>query len=88
VLAVEHADSGIRFFNVNPGGVATERIKADMAGFGFSGADWAPPALIGAVLTWLAISDDALSLGGIDIQAQELSLARGLYPEWTGNAHA
>jgi NAD(P)-dependent dehydrogenase (short-subunit alcohol dehydrogenase family) len=88
VLAVEHANSGIRFFNVNPGGVATERIKADMAGFGFSGTDWAPPALIGAVLTWLATSDDALSLGGIDIQAQELSLARGLYPEWTGNAHA
>jgi hypothetical protein len=28
-----------------------------------------------------------LSLG-IDVQAQELSLERGLYPEWTGNAHA
>ena len=44
-------------------------------------------ALIGAVLTWLASSDDALSLG-IDIKAQELALERGLYPEWTGNAHA
>jgi NAD(P)-dependent dehydrogenase (short-subunit alcohol dehydrogenase family) len=84
VLAVEHADSGIRFFNVNPGGVATERIKADMAGFGFDGARWAPPALIGAVLTWLATSEDATGLPGIDIQAQELSRDRGLYPEWTG----
>jgi hypothetical protein len=88
VLSVEHRDSGIRFFNVNPGGVATERIKADMAGFGFDGAQWAPPALIGAVLTWLATSEDALSLPGIDIQAQELSLERSLYPAWTGNAHA
>ena len=73
VLAVEHADSGIRFFNVNPGGVATERIKADMAGFGFDGARWAPPALIGAVLAWLATSEEAPGLPGIDIQAQELS---------------
>ena len=84
VLAVEHADSGIRFFNVNPGGVATERIKADMAGFGFDGARWAPPALIGAVLAWLATSEEAPGLPGIDIQAQELSRERGLYPEWTG----
>jgi NAD(P)-dependent dehydrogenase (short-subunit alcohol dehydrogenase family) len=84
VLAVEHADSGIRFFNVNPGGVATERIKSDMAGFGFDGARWAPPELIGAVLTWLATAAEALSLPGIDIQAQQLSLERGLYPEWSG----
>jgi NAD(P)-dependent dehydrogenase (short-subunit alcohol dehydrogenase family) len=84
VLAVEHADRGLRFFNVNPGGVATERIKADMAGFGFDGARWAPPELIGAVLTWLATAEEAGSLPSIDIQAQELSRDRGLYPEWTG----
>jgi len=84
VLAVEHADRGIRFFNVNPGGVATERIKSDMAGFGFDGARWAPPELIGAVLTWLATSQEAASLPGIDVQAQQLSLERGLYPEWSG----
>jgi hypothetical protein len=40
------------------------------------------------VLTWLATSDEALTLPGIDIQAQELSLAHGLFSEWTGNAHA
>jgi NAD(P)-dependent dehydrogenase (short-subunit alcohol dehydrogenase family) len=88
VVAVEHADSGVRFFNVNPGGVATERIKADMAGFGFDGDQWAPPDLIGAVLTWLATSDEALTLPSMDIQAQELSRERGLFPAWTGNAHA
>jgi NAD(P)-dependent dehydrogenase (short-subunit alcohol dehydrogenase family) len=88
VLSVEHAGSGLRFFNVNPGGVATERIKADMAGFGFDGEKWAPPALIGAVLTWLATSEEALSLPSMDIQAQELSRERSLYPAWTGNAHA
>jgi NAD(P)-dependent dehydrogenase (short-subunit alcohol dehydrogenase family) len=88
VLSVEHADSGLRFFNVNPGGVATERIKADMSGFGFDGEKWAPPALIGAVLTWLATSEEALALPSMDIQAQELSRERSLYPAWTGNAHA
>jgi NAD(P)-dependent dehydrogenase (short-subunit alcohol dehydrogenase family) len=84
VLAVEHAGSGLRFFNVNPGGVATERIRSDMAGFGFDGARWAPPELIGAVLTWLATSDEASTLPGIDVQAQELSRDRGLFPAWTG----
>lgn len=84
VLAVEHAGSGLRFFNVNPGGVATERIRSDMVGFGFDGARWAPPELIGAVLTWLATSEDASTLAGIDVQAQELSRDRGLFPAWTG----
>jgi len=55
-----------------------------MAGFGFDGARWAPPELIGAVLTWLATAEEAGSLPSIDIQAQELSRDRGLYPEWTG----
>ncbi len=84
VVAVEHAGSGVRFFNVQPGGVATERIRADMAGFGFDGAGWAPPELIGAVVAWLATSEEAGSLP-VDIEAQELSRERGLYPEWTGS---
>ena len=83
ILAVEHPDSGVRFFNVQPGGVATERIKADMAGFGFDGAGWAPPELIGAVVVWLADSEEAGSLG-VEIEAQDLSRERGLFPAWTG----
>lgn len=84
-LAVEHAGSGIRFFNVQPGGVATERIKQDMAPFGFDGSGWAPPELIGAVVAWLATSAEAASLGVVDIEAQALARQRGLYPAWTGD---
>jgi NAD(P)-dependent dehydrogenase (short-subunit alcohol dehydrogenase family) len=82
VIAVEHPDSGLRFFNVQPGGVATERIKADMARFGFDGEGWAPPELIGAVVVWLATSPEAAELG-IEIEAQDLSRERNLYPAWT-----
>lgn len=81
VLAVEHAGSGVRFFNLSPGGVATERIRADMAKFGFDGTRWAPPELVGAVVAWLATADEAL-LPGIDVSAQLLAKERGLYPEW------
>jgi NAD(P)-dependent dehydrogenase (short-subunit alcohol dehydrogenase family) len=82
VIAVEHPDSGLRFFNVQPGGVATERIKADMARFGFTGEGWAPPELIGAVVVWLATSPEAAELP-IEIEAQDLSRERDLYPAWT-----
>ncbi len=56
VLAVEHDGAGVRFFNLQPGGVVTERILADMGPFGFDGSGWAPPELIGAVVVWLATS--------------------------------
>ncbi len=85
VLAVEHANSGIRFFNVQPGGVATERIEADGAAFGIDAARYAPPDLIGAVIMWLATSEEARSLDTVDIEAQEISRQRGLYPAWTGS---
>jgi NAD(P)-dependent dehydrogenase (short-subunit alcohol dehydrogenase family) len=82
VLAVEHSGQGIRFFNLSPGGVATERIRADMAKFGFDGAGWAPPELVGAVVAWLATSEEAGGLEGIDVAAQHLAKARGLFPAW------
>ncbi len=82
VLAVEHSGQGIRFFNLGPGGVATERIRADMGEFGFDASRWAPPELIGAVVAWLVSADEAEALSGTDVQAQELALERGLYPEW------
>jgi NAD(P)-dependent dehydrogenase (short-subunit alcohol dehydrogenase family) len=84
VLAVEHAGSGVRFFNLSPGGVATERLRADMGPFGFDGATWAPPELVGAVVAWLATAPEADELP-LDLAAQELSRERGLYPAWTGS---
>lgn len=81
VLAVEHAGSGVRFFNLSPGGVATERLRADMGAFGFDGARWAPPELVGAVVAWLATADEAAGLP-LELAAQELSRQHGLYPAW------
>ncbi|HMD46682.1 MAG TPA: SDR family oxidoreductase [Acidimicrobiales bacterium] len=78
VIAVENPDTAIRFFNVQPGPVATERIKADMGDFGFGGPGWAPPELIGAVVAWLATAEEAADLP-IDVDAQELAAARRLY---------
>ncbi len=82
VLAVEHPHQGIRFFNLSPGGVATERIRADMAEFGFDGSGWAPPELIGAVAVWLVTAAEAEALSGTEVRAQDLALERGLYPAW------
>jgi NAD(P)-dependent dehydrogenase (short-subunit alcohol dehydrogenase family) len=86
VLAVEHAGSGLRFFNLSPGGVATERLRADMGPFGFDGSSWAPPELIGAVVAWLVTADEAADLP-LELAAQQLSRERGLYPAWTGTWH-
>ncbi len=83
VLAVEHAGRGLRFFNLSPGGVATERLRADMGPFGFDGAGWAPPELVGAVVAWLATAEEASGLP-LELAAQELSREHGLYPAWTG----
>ena len=84
VLAVEHADAGVRFFNLQPGGVVTERILADMGPFGFDGSGWAPPELIGTVVAWLATSAEAAELPSIDVDAQALARERALYEDWTG----
>ncbi len=82
VLAVEHPGPGIGFFNLSPGGVATERIRADMAEFGFDASGWAPPELIGAVVAWLATAAEAGALSGTEVRAQDVALERGLYPDW------
>ncbi len=84
VLAVEHDGEGVRFFNLQPGGVVTERILADMGPFGFDGSGWAPPELIGAVVVWLATSGEAADLPSIDVDAQALSRERNLYEDRTG----
>jgi len=78
VVAAEHPDTALRFFNVQPGAVATERIKADMGEFGFGGPGWAPPELIGAVVAWLATAEEAADLP-IQVEAQPLAAERGLF---------
>lgn len=60
-LRVEHKDSGVRFFSVEPGFVVTEVMKAN--GFDDTIAERfkpTPPEVIAEVVRWLAESDEAL----------------------------
>ena len=81
-LQAEYGAQGIRAFNVNPGFVLTERNSLDVEEFGFDPSWAAPPAAVGATVAWLVTSPDAPALQRQNIEAQDLALARGLYPDW------
>jgi NAD(P)-dependent dehydrogenase (short-subunit alcohol dehydrogenase family) len=83
VLAVELGDRGIRAFSIQPGFVATERIRQDMGAFGFDAAQGAPAEVVGKVCVWLLESPEAADLNGRCVQAQELCSERGLLPGWS-----
>lgn len=83
VVAVEQRDSNVRAFNVQPGFIATERIRQDMAPFGFDASTGAPAAVVGKVCRWLLESPDAVAMNGSCVQAQQLCSERGLLPGWS-----
>jgi NAD(P)-dependent dehydrogenase (short-subunit alcohol dehydrogenase family) len=83
VLAVEVGDRGITVFNVQPGFIATERMRQDMGAFGFDASTGAPVEVMGKVCRWLLESPEAAALNGQNIEAQELCSARALLPGWT-----
>lgn len=67
-LRVEHADSGLRFFSVEPGFVLTEVMKAN--GFGTDIPTLyrpTPPEAIADVIVWLLESADALAWHDKDV---------------------
>lgn len=83
LLEVELGDRGIRTFSVDPGFVPTEKTEAtnrskDYAQH-FVGA---PPAVIGAVIAWLASDPESDSLRGEIVMAQRECKRRGLLPGW------
>ena len=82
LIAVEYGDQGIRSFNLQPGGIRTERLLQDMRGFGFDASKWAPPEVVGEVVHWLANAPEADALVGQCIQAQELCAELDLLPGW------
>ncbi|NQY03063.1 MAG: SDR family oxidoreductase [Halieaceae bacterium] len=67
-LRVEHAGSGLRFFNVEPGFVYTEVMRANNFGEEqaqrFNPTD---PAEVAAIVCWLVSSDDALAYADKDL---------------------
>jgi NAD(P)-dependent dehydrogenase (short-subunit alcohol dehydrogenase family) len=81
-ILAEHGADGIRAFNVNPGFVLTERNSLDAAEFGFSPSAAGPPAAVGAAVAWLVTSPEADALQRGNIDAQDIALERGLYPDW------
>jgi NAD(P)-dependent dehydrogenase (short-subunit alcohol dehydrogenase family) len=83
ILAVELARYGVLAFNVDPGSVSTERITQDMAKFGFGG-EREPPEVVGAVVRWLATSDEAAALNGQNIFAQQFCVEKRLVPGYAG----
>jgi NAD(P)-dependent dehydrogenase (short-subunit alcohol dehydrogenase family) len=83
ILALETARFGIRAFNVQPGFIATERIRQDMGEFGFDASLGAPAEVVGKVCRWLLESPDADALNGQTIEAQEHCSELGLLPGWS-----
>jgi len=83
VLAVEHGHQGLRTYNVQPGFINTERMAQDMGEFGFE-LIGAPPDVIGAVVAWIATSDEADALSGSTVEAQFVCHERHLLPDWPG----
>lgn len=82
-ILAEYGDRGIRAFNVNPGAVMTERNAADTGGLGgFDPSMFAPPAAIGAAVQWIIDDQAADLLQRTNIDAQDVALSRGLYPDW------
>jgi NAD(P)-dependent dehydrogenase (short-subunit alcohol dehydrogenase family) len=86
-ILAEHGGQGIRAFNVNPGFVLTERNSLDADEFGFAASSAGPPEAVGAVVAWLVSSAEADPLQRSNVDAQDVALERGLYPDWrTGTA--
>jgi len=82
-LATELGHHGLRFYNVQPNLIATERIAADMAEFGIEN-NGAPADVIGVVVQWLLTDPEAEQFNGHNIEAQFFCHERGLLPGWEG----
>jgi len=83
VLKVEHSDAGLRLFNVEPGLILTESMKAqglsEELARHFGGA---PPEVPAAVIAWLATEPAAAQWHGRTVSAQRLCRDLGLVTGW------
>jgi NAD(P)-dependent dehydrogenase (short-subunit alcohol dehydrogenase family) len=83
VLAVEHRDSGVRFFDVEPGFVLTELMQQSQLRDGFAERfGGAPPQVPAAVIAWLLSDPAAESWHGRMVSAQKLCKELRLIPGW------
>ncbi|MFC3174387.1 SDR family NAD(P)-dependent oxidoreductase [Novosphingobium bradum] len=86
ILKLEYAGKNINFFDVQPGFISTERIKQDMAGFGFDASKGAPCDVPARVVRWLVTNPEAARYNGMNIEGQQFCHEMGLMPEWPGPA--
>jgi NAD(P)-dependent dehydrogenase (short-subunit alcohol dehydrogenase family) len=84
ILKGELGQHGIKFFNVQPGFISTERIAQDMAKFGFDASAGAPTDVVAKVVTWLVTNPEADRFDGVNIEAQQFCHERNLLPAWPG----
>ncbi|HEX5265594.1 MAG TPA: SDR family oxidoreductase [Acidimicrobiales bacterium] len=82
ILHLELGPRGIFAYNLHPGFVATERMAADMAEFGFDASQAAPADVVGAVAAWLVTTAEGRGLTGTWVEAQEKCRELGLVPGW------
>ncbi len=81
ILAVEYPQ--LRFYNVEPGYVVTERMEVNAKALGLDGVyPGAPPSVPASVIAWLAASPDAAELSGQTVSAQRFARTHELHPEW------
>ncbi len=85
VLRAEHRQSGVCFYNVEPGFVMTEAMKLNDPGGEITRYQQpAPPSVPAAVIAWIASDPAALEWQEKTIFAQPLALQLGLHPDWRG----
>jgi len=90
ILHVEHAADGIRAYNVDPGFVVNERMRATAGAGPFTEAGFrgVPPEVPGAAVAWLATDPEALRFAGQLVHAPRLCRDLGLVPGWPAGEDA
>ena len=78
-LVVEHPDDGVRFLNVQPGFVATERVLAASTKLQFVADHAAPVEIVGCALARIVDSSDDFPQGA-NVQIQDHARNWGLLP--------
>jgi NAD(P)-dependent dehydrogenase (short-subunit alcohol dehydrogenase family) len=84
VINAEFGAKGIRAFNLEPGFVITERMRATGGDASFTEAGFrgSPPEVPGAVVAWLATNPGAERFVGKLVHAQRLCKDEGLLADW------
>ena len=79
MLALEYGDAGIRAFNLNPGFVATERVRA-VEDLGFVADRGIEPEVVGRVVAWFVTTGQHQLRNGSYHQVPDLARELGYLP--------